>query len=316
MIRKQLQFELWQECNSGCKFCYLGKNNNFTPKEVKLNALKAALEKINDSSIYTEYDTLAFIGGEFFQGQLADIEVKEAFMKLMKKTALLLNEGIIRAVWLYTTLTIGDQKDLYETLELFKNTKGEFWILTSYDTLGRFHTQKMEDNWKYHMKNIYKLYPYFKFNITTILSDDCITKYLDNKISFKKMSEEYHCTFFFKQCGLGDKTKEELALELPGFLVKREKFLKFLIKFKKEESEYMWTKLFNIKYRADVLYRNFNDNQIMQETKRNKLSKNEIETQNIKEMEINTCGHLKTYATYLDSDKCALCDKEFVHKMF
>ena len=53
------------------------------------------------------------------------------------------------------------------------------------DTMGRFHTKKMEDSWKYHMKNIYKLYPDIHFNTTTILTADCIEKYLNNEISFK-----------------------------------------------------------------------------------------------------------------------------------
>ena len=39
---KQIQFELWQECNSQCKFCYLGKDNRYTPNELKLSAMQKA----------------------------------------------------------------------------------------------------------------------------------------------------------------------------------------------------------------------------------------------------------------------------------
>ena len=50
---KQLQFELWKECNSKCKFCYLGRENNFTPDNLKINACKNALDMISDLSNYS-----------------------------------------------------------------------------------------------------------------------------------------------------------------------------------------------------------------------------------------------------------------------
>ena len=143
---KSLQFELWQECNSRCKFCYLGPENRKTEDSIKLKTLKKVYEKISDPKTFDEFDNLSYIGGEFFQGQLANPEVKELFMKIMSKTADYLREGTINSVWLCATLTLGDQKDLYEVLDLFKDIKREehasngLWIISSYDTIGRFHT--------------------------------------------------------------------------------------------------------------------------------------------------------------------------------
>lgn len=315
-MSKQLQFELWEECNSKCKFCYLGRENNFTPTHLKINACNNAYKKISDMSNYPEYDTLSYLGGEFFQGQMNDINVKNSFMKLMEKTAELLNNEVIKQVWIYATLTIGKQEDLYETLKLFEGHKGELWILTSYDTLGRFHTQKMEDNWSYHMKNIHKLYPDIKFNITTILSEDCIDKYLSGELSFKKMMEEYNCSFFFKQCGASN-GKEEMISRLKNFFPPRDKFLRFLKKFRQEESSLMWDKLFNIKYRADLLYRNGNDEEHqMMENIRHKNSKNEVELSfKCNETDTGDCGHLLVYRAYSDCDGCVLCDKEMIEEM-
>ena len=314
---KQMQFELWQECNSLCKFCYLGKENRFTPDKLKKLACEKTLTKISDLSNYPEYDTLAYLGGEFFQGQMKNNEVKESFMNLMKKTAELLNDGYINHVWIYATLTIGNQEDLYEVLKLFKGHKGELWILTSYDTLGRFHTKKMEENWSYHMKNIHKLYPDILFNITTILSEDCIDKYLSGELSFQKMMEEYHTTFFFKQCGTANKTVEEMNKELPHFIPPRDKFLKFLAKFKQQESDEMWDKLFNIKYRADMLYRNANDEEHqMQAQQRFKNGKAEVDlSYNGPEADLAPCGHMATYQAYSDCDGCVICDKEMIAEL-
>ena len=71
-MAKQMQFELWQECNSKCKFCYLGFCNNECSSEEKIKTMNFVLNKISDLSIYPEFDTIAFLGGEFFQGQISD----------------------------------------------------------------------------------------------------------------------------------------------------------------------------------------------------------------------------------------------------
>ena len=309
-MKKQLQFQLWQECNSNCEFCYLGKQKKYTDDNIKINSLKLALQKISDLSIYKEYDTISYLGGQFFQGQMKNLQVKQNFFKLIEKTAQLYNNNIIKNVWLYATLTIGQQQDLYKTLTYFKDKKN-FWLLTSYDTKGRFHSKKMLQNWDYHMKNIYKLYPDIKFNITTILSKDCIQKYLNDQISFKKMMNNYHCAFFFKQCGC-----RQFTGNLDYFFPPRQLFLKFLTKFRKTQSNIMWDKLFNLKYRADQLYRNYNNQkQLMVKYSRNKSTLQQNITIDGDKQETNICGHTLSYAAYSDSNKCVICDKKLIEQM-
>ena len=318
-MKKQLQFELWQECNNHCKFCYLGDSNLCTPRKIKLKSLENTLAKLDDKSILDEYDTIGFIGGEFFQGQMNDEEIRSKFMKLMEKTASLLKQKLIKFVWIYATMTIGDQKDLYDTLEKYGDCDG-VWLLTSYDTVGRFHSKKMEENWRFHMKNIQKLYPKIRFNVTTILTQDLIDKYLNNEFSFRDFSEEFKCEFFFKQCGLyKGMNKEQVVADFPEFLPKRSSFLKFLGKFRCEESDIAWDKMFNIKYRADALYRNFNtEDESMILNLRYKDRKAEINIpkhSDAEETVLSKCGHAKTYSTYADCDNCMLCDKENIGKV-
>lgn len=314
---KQLQFELWQECNSLCKFCYLGRQNRHTPVELKINSLDNTLNKISDLSLYPEFDTISYLGGQFFQGQLKNDIVKQKFFALMEKTAWLLQNNYIKKFWLYATLTIGDQKDLYDTLTIFKDCPGQIWILTSYDTYGRFHTKLMEQNWKYHMKHIHQLYPDIKFNITTILSNDCITKYLNNQLSFKQMMKQYNAQFFFKQCGATNDSKQETIKELPDFFPTRANFIKFLKKFRLQQSDDMWNKLFNIYYRADVLYRNFNDkDKQMSLNIRHKNSVQQVQTGELFDTLTNTCGHLLTYAAYKDCSGCVICDKHAIEQIY
>lgn len=317
---KQIQFELWEECNNKCTFCYMGKDNIYTPDNVKLNSLKNAYDVINNPDTFKEFNIVAYLGGEFFQGQLSNKEVKEQFFKLMSKSADLLRQNIIKEVWIYMTLTIGNQQDLYDTIQLFNGVTDKLWLLTSYDTVGRFHTQKMEDNWKYHMKKIHELYPEIRLNITTILSSDCIKKYLNNEISFKQLSKEYNSEMFFKQVGCGGVSPREYnKIYNIDFVPTRKLFIEFLRKFKQQETEQAWDKLFNIQYRCDVLYRNGNDlnHQMMKNIryKDNRGAEIELDFEHDEkalELMLTDCGHISIYHAYSDCDGCVLCDKEAI----
>ncbi len=325
-MKKSLQFELWQECNSMCKFCYLGKENRTTPCNLKLRTLNDVYEKICDLSIYEEFDNLSFIGGEFFQGQLNTPEIRDTFFKLMTKVSDLMAQGYVKSVWLCATLTIGEQKDLYETLDLFKdltwdeNNSDGLWIITSYDTIGRFHTPKMEENWSNHMLNIHEKYPHIKINTCTILTGDLVDKVVADEFSFDEFGTKYNTHFFFKQPAPGQYgaiaegdamvAKQMMQQHLPNFFPTRANFIPFLVKMRDVYPE-LYTKLFNIKFRADDLYRNFNNEEehmIHQIRRKNSAVETNIE----REMVLNDCGHLLQYAAYIDGNECMICDRDMI----
>lgn len=314
---RSLQFELWTECNSLCKYCYLGDKNRFTSEDQKLKRMQYALDTISDESIFTgenPYEVISYLGGEFFQGQLSSDAIKSKFFELMNKTNELLDRGVIKQVWIYVTMTIGDQNDLYETLKIFEKNIDKFWLLTSWDTAGRFHTQKMEDTWKYHMKNIRKIYPKILFNTTTIVTGDLINHYLNDEFTFDEFTFEYETSIFLKPPSDGVWDKITMNQRVPNFFPKRTKMLEFLSKFRQIEPEPLYDKLFNIKYRADTLYSSNDENNALNAVHRFKDRK--IETDNPSEMQTMKCGHVIYYQVYIDSDKCCLCDKIMIGESF
>ena len=339
--KHSLQFELWQTCNSKCTFCYLGESNLCTPIELKLKAVNDAIAFLSDEKKIAPYNTVSYIGGEFFQGQLDTLELKDKFFDLMHKTAELQISGKMKEVWIMCTLTIGDQEDLYTSLNILNEAyisagkpelMNQVWIVTSYDTIGRFHTQKMLDNWKYHMQYIREVYPAIHFNTCTILTQNLITKYLNDEWSFHDFMNKYHTAMFFKQPSPGAikpsiqngtdlelimSAKQEMEKRLPGFFPKREDFLQFLIKFK-DDCPDIWNKLFNIQYRADDLYRNFNDDEKrMLHNHRAKDKKSEVDEDNgTLDSKTASCGHSLNYSAYIDSDECMICDREFIASQF
>jgi hypothetical protein len=337
--KKSFQWELWQYCNSLCKFCYIGEENRVHNKERQYTSLKD-LNLAIDSLDYETYNNISLIGGEFFQGQLNDKDVHDMFFDIIKKIFSKYLEKKIGSMWLTVTLTIGDQKHLYELLDLAEkmgvlpNEKygaSGLWLCTSWDSAGRFHSKKMEENWEYHMKNIKEKYPWIKFNTTIILQQDFIEKYINNKFKPKEFMKEFNTTLFFKQPGIPSKDSaienlvkatcfdEKFQLSLLNekkelnedifkmeFFPKRDTFLKFLFKFKKEDKE-IYDRLFNIRYRSDELHRNFNyfEHDISLLRDKDSMAE-EVDTVTL------PCGHIYHYAPYIDSNRCCVCDKRFV----
>ena len=343
--RKSFQWELWQYCNSLCKFCYLGEENRIHNKERQIRSL-TDLNLSIDHMDFNKYNNISLIGGEFLQGQLDDPEIHDMFFQTLKRIFQLYIDKKISSIWLTCTLTIGNQKDLYDLMDLANkmgvHPKKEFgasglWLCTSWDAAGRFHTLKMRENWEFHMKNLKSKYPWLKFNTTIILQQAFIDMYINNGFSAKAFMEEFHTTLFFKQCGIPPfepkdldlpedldldttdpkeharvvdivkmKAKEQVNKDFP-FFPTRKSFLEFLVKFYKEDPE-CYDRLFNIIYRSDELHRNFIKDEHDRKNQRFKTETGPEETGK----EILPCGHTETYAAYIDSNHCCICDRDAV----
>ena len=309
---KSFQYELWQECNNLCDFCFLGKENRKTKTEIKIQNLKKLLDYLNDKDFISQYDNISLIGGEFFQGQLEDPEVKKLFLEVIQKIYDFLDEKHERSSWIAATLTIGEQKDLYDILELYSHTKSYqeldktddygLWICTSFDTIGRFHTKEAKENWKYHMKQISVLYPKIKKNTCSILTNDFMEQYNKGVFTLENFCQEYNTQMFLKQPDHGAfPTNEEMEKRVPGFFPKRKTGLKFLSKLYQNEPRFI-EHLMNVNLRSDLLVKNGNDGQET-DCERYKDALNEYGDDNTA-----PCGHSTYYQCYVDSDACIKCD--------
>ncbi len=315
----QIQYELWRECNCNCTYCTLGFDNHKTENELKLQSMQTAIDEMKNFEP-NEHQTVGFIGGEFFQGQLNTPEIKSKFMELIKVANDLLNNHIVKDLWLNASLLIGNQKDLYEAIDLIDD-KTKLWILTSYDSIGRFHTPKMLETWQYHMKNIHNLYPEIKLNTTSILTGDFIEKYLNDNIDIKEFKATYHTNLFLKTTvkpgHLSHLSKQEINDKIGNFFPTQERFQEFLFTFYMREGAEEYHKLFSNDLRADEVRKNFND-----ENKRNIKfirDKNTLEeTIDCIDEHIDnlSCGHSTIYQCYVDSDDCCICNKQEIGELF
>ena len=340
--RKSFQWELWSYCLNKCVFCYLGVENKNTLEARQLTSLNDFIGAI-DNLDFNIYNNISLIGGEFFQGECHSKEVEKKLFEALKKVTDLYKNKKIGSSWITVTLTKKKQNILYEFLNYLKDNKlfgpnekygsSGLWFCTSWDTKGRFHTQEYKDNWEYHMLKIQNDYPFVKFNTTCILTEAFLLDYIENRFSFKDFQEKYKTTIFLKQSGLGTNFSPESIIgnkrvsneeygklyeegkkranEFYGFnfFPRREVMLEFLKKVYLEDYD-IYDRLFNIKYRADELHRNFNTEEHDRKDERYKNSINE--TSEVSSEYLNTCGHIFNYACYCDNMKCCICDKNYI----
>ena len=324
-----IQFEIWNECNNGCKFCF----NRYVydlSDEQKLRSLNIVLQKISDLEIYKTYNKIAFIGGEFFQGQLRNNEVREAFFKTIDKINELLEAGYIEEFWITATLTIGKQEDLFE---LFKRIKkhSAIWICTSYDAVGRFTPEKLLA-WQENMQAIKAYDPSIRINVTTIITGQFADDYLSGKFKLDEFRSKYQCAWFSKTpllpagCGM---TKAEYNKTIPNFFPSRKPFLSFLTMFRQQESAFDYDKLYGSEFRSNALIKTYSDDQMLV-LLRDKSSKNDrigiVSNEDFQQhaykgisfvqKTCKCCNHSQEYQLYVDSDRCFICDKEMIKQMF
>lgn len=316
-MSRQFQFELWQECNNVCKFCFLGQENRFTPDDIKIKNLKTFIDYIDEIDKTSSYDNISLIGGEFFQGQLRNPEVKKLFQEAYRKLFAFIDKDYkTRGSWISATLTIGDQKDLYEMLdeytqtETYKNNVDSLWICTSWDSIGRFHTEQAKKNWEYHMHKLSTEYPKISKNTCMILTEDLMERYNKGEFNFSSFSKEFGTQIFLKVPDEGSLTsKQEMEDKVNGFFPKRSTAIKFLGKVLFSEPEYI-NRMTNVDMRADILVKNENDG-----THKDCVRYKDLKNEYGKDASSAKCGHSTYYQCYIDSDECFKCDIERIKDM-
>ena len=330
MSRNLIQYEVWKECHNRCTFCFLAEDTIYTPKEVKLSGIHNAIDQITHDVENGIVNGVGLIGGDFWQGEMADKEVKDEFFKLLRLCYNYMHNGKIKAIWLTATLTIGDQHDLYEALDLFKEinpnaTKEEkfLWLCTSYDTIGRFHTPKMLENWKFHMKNINEKYPDVHKNSSLIITNDLVKKTLSGEFDFIAFEKEFNTEIYMKTPSHHfdnmdwKEGKKKFNSMVGDFFLERIPTIEFLQKLNQIQPRIL-EKIMNNELRANSLvgHSNKGDFDLMIRDQKD-IHKN-ISTRQYDAAEkamIESCGHEKQYQCYIDCEKCFMCDLQRIFKV-
>ncbi len=162
---RALQFEIWNNCNNNCDFCYLKESRVISSPEQQIANIKKVKQIIEQE--IQGYNAVGLAGGEFFQGQLK--YCKNEFFDLLK----FICAQDIKELWLAAILIDENQDDLWETLDLLPKDK-RILLCTSYDTIGRFHTAEQEEQWFKNIKRVAEKYSHVVLHTQTIITQHFI----------------------------------------------------------------------------------------------------------------------------------------------
>lgn len=248
-----IQFELWKDCKNGCKFCF----NRGLPDINKIDSLNFVIEKLSDP-IIDKFNEIGFIGGEFFDDQLNDIGVRNKFYNLFDKVCLFMNSGKMNKLYVTSSLIFDNQSSIFEFLDFLriKGCLSKTLLCTSYDFVGRFHTIKHKSMWIKNMKDIHIKYPELKLHTEIIITQRFIEDVLNGVFQINEFKEEFNTSIDYLEPNTGSfyDGKHEFDKNVPGFLPKRDDFIRFLKKTCIQDKSIELFKLFSKKIRSDMIY--------------------------------------------------------------
>ncbi len=298
--------ELWPDCTIGCPFCLNQDRKNTTPKEEKIDIINKVYNYFEKH--HYSYETLQIIGGEFFNGEIDDPEVLDAF----KRLAVLMNHIAVKykkKLYIYSALKrLNHFDDIMELL--LKDTEyGQVVLNSSFN----YKTTHFTDDGTYnHFRDticgITEKYPNLKLHIQSLITNQLITcDFEEVKEIYKPFVDKKIEVDFHPMAIIGFNTWENHD---------REEFRKLL--------NHVNTKSYAIQHRSDALnfiknayfyfgrgcIENLTTNKTRPDTKwivKSDLFQNDLSTSIIHCD--SKCGHTYHLANaYLDSDKCMSCD--------
>lgn len=224
---KFLQYQLWSECNNGCKFC-LCKDQIPIDKKYALNFI---LEKLDDPEV-KEFDEVGLIGGEIFDDQLDEPEVNELFYKVVRKICCM----HFKKIYIATNLIYDINKHLVPFLNFMQDRLSidRLLLCTSYDTKWRFEGYKngvpKKRLFRKNMQYIHENFPDVNTHIEIILTGDFIDKVLAGDFDIAYFSNYYksRVDYIEPTSGWYYKDKYEIQEACPNFFPTKEKFIQFL----------------------------------------------------------------------------------------
>lgn len=318
---KCIQFELWHNCTNECEFCYLNGCRRPFSEEKKRESIQKVLD-ILDSDKPDGYNAMGLIGGELFCGQLFDENTRAKFLELITKMKTFLIEDKIKEVWLTSNLLTGDCGGLIETLEILMKDLPRYqriMLCTSYDTVGRFHTEEAYQKWYNNLLMLREMFPRLCIHIQTICTQAFVNEWLEDNSKF--------VDFIDKGFLMDFKPPATNAIDFIYYNTGHDSYRKNLEKMAKTQSyKYLiesrdkfmrfWESVYNTFPDGLQKLRDFNSNKVKSECCYSVPWDEWFEDRWVNNKENAPCGHCWDGYCYKDHpDKCAKCDVERFIKM-
>ena len=311
-----IQFELWQNCDNNCPWCYLREGRVIADPNKMICNIDQACEILDDKERMKQYNGIGLIGGEFFQGQLSTPELKSKFLSLISKINSMILSGEIIEAWITASLTKELPQDLIDTLNCFSfeqfSDNNRVFLCTSYDTDGRFRDKQHKELWYNNLKKIRDIFPEQLYIHTQIITTQAFLEEVESgEFSFERIGQ--YSSVDYKLPGgyrvhytdeLRDTKKYIEYLRTiknsfpPKFFIEsRASFLKFLEKVARFYGAEKLKQFATNKARSMTLISFSDSHTILDRWDEHNSHEN-----------AEVCGHPYDSFCYLDSDNCSRCD--------
>lgn len=247
---KFIQYQVWSDCRNNCKFCFM----KHQPPTDKIKSLNFILNKLDDPEVY-EYNEVGFIGGEIFDNQLENPEVRKLFYDIFRKVSTIKN---FNKVYIATALNFDMKPYLIPFLDFLREIKllDKVLLCTSYDLKYRFHTEKSRLLWESNMLELHDKYPEMHLHVETILTQFFINAVLEDRFSISEFCKKFHTRIDYLEPSSGYyyHTKKECSEDIPEFFPTKDSFIKFLEKTAIQSNEIDLQSFLSLELRSSKLY--------------------------------------------------------------
>lgn len=243
-----IQFELWKTCSIGCKFC-CNKGQKEVNKNISLDFTKSIINQLPENT----YDEIGFIGGEFFNGEIKDSQIKDKFYDLFK----CVKNKNFKKIYIATSLIFDMQSYLIPFLDYLQhlNILDKVILCTSFDVKYRFSTLDKKELWKNNMLYLKENYKNLRLHTEIILTEWFLKAILEKKFNLYNFSNVFNTSIDYIEpsSGLYYHDKFECEKACPGFFPHKKVFIEFIKKCLKENLINIDTFL-SMELRSNTLY--------------------------------------------------------------
>lgn len=283
---KRYEISLWDNCSNGCTFCWTFRSLKANKVSIfnKIEAVKKAQDILKN---VTPEDDVLITGGEIFDTLTSDEDLNTELSQLLNQLVLSVIFKKIRHLFIITNFLNSNQKLLdyfYNLLtQLSQDQLSYIHITTSYDVVGRFHTEDAKKEFFKHLTQFSQVLPASNLVVNTIMTKTACLAILNNDLDIIKLQEQYGCSWelipFVSNITEETPTKDQvfstlkkIELQKPGFI------MKFLPDYIGDTTS---------------VYLKLNGSQVKDSTVEKQLS----------------CGHSINFTRYAsDTNSCFMCD--------
>ena len=258
-----IQYELWKDCKNGCKFCF----NKGQPDVNKIESLNYVLNLLQDEEDLKDYNEIGFIGGEFFDDQLKNPEVKALFYKLYDRCKELIDQGKMNKVYITTSLIFSPCDYLIPFLDYLRELGILKYCLlcTSYDLKYRFHNKQAKELWEANMILLHEKYPELNLHTEMIATGFFMKAVLDGEFDIIGFCDKFHTGIDYIEPGSGFYyyDKAACAKDLPDFFPTKETAIKFIKKTIIDDKSIRADTFLSSDIRSDKIYNIYNGKRVI-----------------------------------------------------